>query len=103
MIKARIINYEKGMRNKGKKLCAFELESLGTAEQLILEAAAIVATIAEKLEPDSEKNRNLLLMAIIDQTIINLHAEKVSTVDALSLKKELDKLKEARGDDLGTN
>ena len=103
MIKARIVNYEKGMRNKGKHLCAFELESSGTAEQLIMEAAAIVSHLAEQLEPDSEKNRNLVLMAIMEQTIINLKAEKVSTVDALPLKKELDKLKEARGDDLGTN
>lgn len=103
MIKARMINYEQGMSKKGKSLCAFEFESSGTAEQLIMEAAAIVSTIAEKFEPDNEKNRHLLLMAIMDQTIINLKAEKVSTVDALPLKKELDKLKEARGDDLGTD
>jgi hypothetical protein len=104
MIKARIVNYEKGMWDKGKHLCAFELESVGTPEQLIMEAAAIVSHLMEQLEPDSKKNQTLLLMAIIDQVNINLtSAERVATVDALPLKKELDKLKEARGDDLGIN
>lgn len=101
MVKARIINTQTG-KDKEKQV-GFEIECQGTPEHMILEAAAIVATIAEKLEPDNEKNRNLLLMAIIDQTIINLHAEKVETINALPLKKELDKLKEARGDNLGTN
>lgn len=103
MIKARIINYEKGMISKGKYCCAFEIECSGTGEQLIMEAAAMVANLANQFEPDSEKYRKLFVMKIMDQAIETLKANQVSTVDAKQLKKGLDRLKEARGDDLGTD
>lgn len=97
MIKARMINYNNDdYMNivKGEKPAAFEIEIKGTAPQMMLEAATLLSSIVETLEPADEMQRTLCLISIVEKARASLKTKDIKTVDLTELNKAIKKHQE---------